>query len=317
MNDGLTTRGGAMRSHHDRRARSTTRGRWARCSSLSARGRAGGGPRRADRDARHRAHSTSPTAGPSRLRLASESAMTAALPYLERLFQWTTRHHFRVPPWGYWCLTVAGLIATLALPLPAALVPLALSAIGVVGLARWRSYRKRPNLLVVPRPATIAPDDHLGTRAQELVVESLSNRLTREELRLVTPIPVQLGPTDVIRAETIRRRLRGLFVLVGRIDQPAAGGWSLFAGLVTAPDKEVTHLDWHTRDRTPARSQWEVRRRPTHPDSRCSRRTGSLTGLGGARGRCAWNRRVRRGGVRGSRPSAEGSACGHRGQRLQ
>jgi hypothetical protein len=110
----------------------------------------------------------------------------------------------------------------------------------------------------VPQPVTVGGDDPLAARAQQLVMESLAKRLTAEEMDFVRPIPARLGPVDVHLAEAILRRLGAFQIVVGRIDQPAGGGWSLFSGLVSRPEGGITHLDPHTRDKTPARASWAL-----------------------------------------------------------
>ena len=37
-------------------------------------------------------------------------------------------------------------------------------------------------------------------------------------------------------------------IVVGRIDNRADGGWSLFSGVVKEPERDVIHLDWHSTE---------------------------------------------------------------------
>jgi tetratricopeptide (TPR) repeat protein len=153
---------------------------------------------------------------------------------------------------------LAGVAVALFLPLASAAVALCVAAIGLVGVMRWRHYRRGRNLLVLPQPVTVRPDDPLAARAQDLIIESLRQRLTPEEFSMVQRIPARLGPTDLSLAHAVRRRLHAAMIVVARIDSRSDGGWSLFSGVVSPPDDEVIHFDWHTRDRTPTRAQWSL-----------------------------------------------------------
>lgn len=184
--------------------------------------------------------------------------MSEALSYAERALAWVVRQHFRIPPAVFWAMVVGGAVLAPFLPLVAGLVSIAISAVGVMGVLRWRWHRRRLALIVLPQPVTVDPTDRLAVRAQELIIESLAPRLTADEAALVHPIPARLGPTDVRLADAIRRRLGSPMIVLGRIDRRSNGGWSLFSGVLSPPEEEVTHVDWHTRDRLPARAEWEV-----------------------------------------------------------
>jgi hypothetical protein len=181
-----------------------------------------------------------------------------ALSYGERALAWVVRQHFRIPPAVFWVLAVGGAVLAPFLSLAPAVVSIAVAMVGIFGVLRWRWHRRRTGLVVLAQPVTVDPADRLAVRAQELVMEALAARLTPRETALVHPIPARVGPTEVRLADAIRRRLGAGMIVVGRIDRRADGGWSLFSGVVQAPDVEVIHLDWHTRERLPAWAPWEV-----------------------------------------------------------
>jgi tetratricopeptide (TPR) repeat protein len=176
--------------------------------------------------------------------------------YLERALRWTVKQHFRIPLGLFWTALLAGAALAFFIPAPWIVIPILLSIGGIDGILRRRRYRRGANFLVVPQPVTVGDDDPLAARAQQLIMESLAQRLTAEEMRLVRPIPARLGPTDIELAAAISRRLGAFRVVVGRVDKRADGGWTLFSGLVSPPDRGVTHLDPHTRDKLPARASW-------------------------------------------------------------
>ena len=177
----------------------------------------------------------------------------------QRIVRLVYQHHFRIPPWVFWLATLAGTTGAFfvagGVPM---LLALLIASLGVWGVLRWRWHKHRSGLLVVARPRGGAPGDPRSTKAQELLLEQLSYRLTATELKMVHAIPVVLGPTDSFAADRIRERLGAWSILTGRIDDRADGGWSSHVSLIEAREDTLTHLDPHTRDRLPARTNWEL-----------------------------------------------------------
>lgn len=181
-----------------------------------------------------------------------------AVGYGERVLRWVVRQHFRIPPAAFWSALLLGTALAPFLPLVPGAVAAGVALIGLYGVMRWRIHRKRNGLLILPQPVTVDPSDPLAMRAQQLVLESLSGRLTPDELALVHPISARVGPTDTRLAEGIRRRLGAAMIVVARIDDRKDGGWSLFAGVLTPPERDLVHVDWHTRDWLPTRGRWDA-----------------------------------------------------------
>ena len=96
----------------------------------------------------------------------------------------------------------------------------------------------------------------MATRVQDLVMTSLHDKLPPRLLAEVHAVPAVVGPADRGFAIRLRRRLRARLLVHGRIDQRADGGWAVFARVVQPANRAVIHLDWHTRDITPARARW-------------------------------------------------------------
>jgi hypothetical protein len=158
----------------------------------------------------------------------------------------------------FWAGLLVGTVFAFFVPFPWIVVPLLVALGGLVGVLRRRRYRSGANFLVIPQPVAPADGDLGGRQAQQLIMESLAHRLTADELALVRPIPARLGTTDVSLAGAVLRRLGAFQVLVGRINPRPDGGWSLYSGLVSLPERNVIHLDPHTRDKTPARTRWAL-----------------------------------------------------------
>jgi hypothetical protein len=165
-----------------------------------------------------------------------------AVGYGERVLRWVVRQHFRIPPAAFWSALLLGTALAPFLPLVPGAVAAGVALIGLYGVMRWRIHRKRNGLLILPQPVTVDPSDPLAMRAQQLVLESLSGRLTPDELALVHPISARVGPTDTRLAEGIRRRLGAAMIVVARIDDRKDGGWSLFAGVLTPPERDLVHV---------------------------------------------------------------------------
>ncbi len=85
---------------------------------------------------------------------------------------------------------------------------------------------------------------------------SLQDKLPRMMLGLVHAVPAVVGTADRDYALSLRHRLRSLYLVHGRVEQRTDGGWAVFARVLQPAERSVQHLDWHTRDITPARARW-------------------------------------------------------------
>ncbi len=162
-------------------------------------------------------------------------------------------YHFRLSRWIWWFLAIALGIATVFVPtaeLRIAAVVLALSSLA--GGIRWWSARRRcSGALLVPRFFE-AGDARHAEEAQRIIVETLQAHLPIELRDTVQPLSVSIGGDEQAFAEKTRKRLRGIFILHGRISGRDDGGWSVFPRILEPAYDSTTHLDWFTRDRTPA-----------------------------------------------------------------
>lgn len=184
--------------------------------------------------------------------------MSSAIEIAERVVRLVWRVHFRIPPAVYW--TVLLIATLLAFFVSAGALPsVALTAsLGLLGVLRWRWHRRDRPMLIVPLFSTVAGDEGRATRAQELIIDTLGQLLTPEERARVHAVPTVVSPADRPFANALLLRLRALYVVYGRIDERPDGAWSIFAGVAASGTGAITHLDWHTRDRTPGEATWDL-----------------------------------------------------------
>ena len=180
-----------------------------------------------------------------------------AFELLERAARTVWRFRFRIPPGIFWAALLGGVIVAFFVSFSALIWPLAIAALGAVGVHHWRRHQRGPTLLLVPRVEAYG-DEERGRRVQDQVLNTLQRRLTTNEMSLVGPLATVVGPNDTAFAHSLLKRCKALFVLYGRTESRADGGWSVLAGIAQEVPEEVTHIDWHTRDRTPARRNRDV-----------------------------------------------------------
>jgi hypothetical protein len=158
----------------------------------------------------------------------------------ERIVAGVWRAHFRIPRAAYVLLLAASGMSLLLLHGPSDLgVASFAAALAIQGLFRWYWHRERSRLLVVCLFSTEQGREGRAVRVQELVMTTLRDHLS--------PVEARLAHAGL-----------GCYLLVhGRIDERPGGGYAVFARVLQPVDRAVTHYDWHTRDRTPARARWE------------------------------------------------------------
>ena len=91
---------------------------------------------------------------------------------------------------------------------------------------------------------------------QATIISTLQNHLTPDEMKAVRAIPAIVGRADRDFAARLCKRLRAFLVLQGDIREGPEGRWSVYAGVCQRLGSTVTHIDLHTRDRTPAKADW-------------------------------------------------------------
>lgn len=169
-------------------------------------------------------------------------------------FVW--RQHFKIPEPVYWVALVVSAIGFSAASPLEAIAWTGLILLSVAGIARWRWHRRRSRALVVARFSAVSGHEGMAARVQELCMTSLQDKLPSDLLQLVHSVPAVVGPADQSYAVRLRRRLRGTYLVHGRVDERPGGGWAVFARVVQPADRDVVHVDWFTRDITPARARW-------------------------------------------------------------
>jgi tetratricopeptide (TPR) repeat protein len=85
-----------------------------------------------------------------------------------------------------------------------------------------------------------------------MVVDHLRRHIPEPLKSLIQPLPVRVGPADEAYADQLRKRLRALYVLHGRVTARGES-WSIYPRVLEGPNESVTHYDKFTRDKTPAR----------------------------------------------------------------
>lgn len=172
---------------------------------------------------------------------------------LERTVIRAWEFHFRLSRWLWWSLGVVLLLATVVAPTPELRVAAAVLALSsLAGVIRWwRARRRCRGSLLVPHFFEADKAGH-AEEAQRIVVETLRAQLPIELQDAVQPVALSIGGDEQTLAEKTRRRLRGVFILHGRIANRTDGGWSVFPRILEPAYDSTMHIDWFTRDRTPA-----------------------------------------------------------------
>jgi hypothetical protein len=171
-------------------------------------------------------------------------------------FVW--RQHFRIPEAAYWCALIVGAVGFSAEGTVEALGWAVVMAMAVGGITRWQWHRRRSKALVVARFSSLAGQEAIAIQVQQLVMTSLQDKLPPSMLPWVHDVPAVVGPADRGFALRLRRRLRSLYRVHGRLEQKPDGSWAVFARVVQPAEQTVKHADWHTRDVTPARARWSA-----------------------------------------------------------
>jgi hypothetical protein len=198
---------------------------------------------------------------------AARNYPSVPLDLAERIARAIWQFHFRIPLAVFWMALLGGVLAAFFVGSGAILIPLVIAAGGTVGVLRRRHYRRTPNLVLVPRVETYG-DTGRAKRVQDQVLNTLRSNLAPEEFALVRPVPITVGPTDTAFAHLLLKRLDALYVLYGRTEDRAEGGWSVLAGLIQETSENLIHIDWHTRDRTPGRRNRDALRELLTPTRR-------------------------------------------------
>jgi tetratricopeptide (TPR) repeat protein len=176
---------------------------------------------------------------------------------LDRIMREVWEHHYRIPEFAYWLVGLGSLILlpAIALALPESLLVLPVFGffLSLVGVVRWKLAKKRCRVaMVVPLFKEGGGADGRASEAQSLIIDHLRRHLPEPLRKLIQPLPVEIGPDEDEFAARLRKRLRAMYVLHGRV---AAQGdsWSVYPRVLEGPTESVTHYDRFTRDITPAR----------------------------------------------------------------
>lgn len=173
---------------------------------------------------------------------------------LERIGNRMWAIHFRLSRWVWW---PAGLLLlALAAFSPKFEVSLGATILALLafagGLRWWRARRRCRHSLLVPLFYEGPEAKGRAEEAQRIVVDTLRSHLPVPLREFVQPLALEVGSDQTDLAERTRKRLRGIFLLHGRIASRPDGGWSIFPRILEPAFDSTTHLDWFTRDRTPA-----------------------------------------------------------------
>jgi tetratricopeptide (TPR) repeat protein len=166
--------------------------------------------------------------------------------------------HYRIPEIAYWTVFVLSLVVGIP-TLGAALAITGVAMFGLVasvqGIARWRIAKRRARGAVVV-PVFRCSDTGKADETQGTIISTLQDHLTPDEMKSVRAIPAIVGRADRDFAARLCKRLRAFLVLQGDIREGPEGRWSVYAGVCQRLSSTVTHIDLHTRDRTPAKADW-------------------------------------------------------------
>jgi tetratricopeptide (TPR) repeat protein len=168
------------------------------------------------------------------------------------------RVHYRVPESAYWAL----FILVLLIGLPTLGVAWALSGaaffgfiVAIQGIVRWRVAKWHSGGAVIV-PLFKCSDPDKAIEIQDTIMSTLQDHLTEVEMKSVHRVPAIVGGSDRDFAARLCKRLRAFLVLQGDIRQNPDGHRSVYASVCQPLQRTVTHLDSHTRDRTPAKADW-------------------------------------------------------------
>lgn len=175
-----------------------------------------------------------------------------------RAFAAIWRVHYRIPEIGYWTI----LVLSLLIGLPTLGASLAISGVAlfgfvtaVQGIARWRIAKRHSRGAVIV-PVFRCSSTGKAKEIQDTIISTLQDHLTEVEMGSVHRIPATVGRSDRDFAARLCKRLRAFLVLQGDIREGSSGKWSVYASVCQPLDRIVTHIDPHTRDRTPAKADW-------------------------------------------------------------
>lgn len=173
---------------------------------------------------------------------------------LERIGTRMWAFHFRLAPLLWWL--AGSVLVVLALFAPKFEVSVSAAVLALITLAggvRWFAARRRcRHSLVVAFFYEGANTKGRAEEAQRIVVDTLRSHLPTELRDLVQPLALTIGSDQQALAELTRKRLRAMFVLHGRIASRPEGNWSIYPRILEPAFDSTTHIDWFTRDRTPA-----------------------------------------------------------------
>ncbi|MGB1583491.1 MAG: hypothetical protein ACPHCI_06855, partial [Solirubrobacterales bacterium] len=182
--------------------------------------------------------------------------MTEQLNIAERIWSAVWQYHFHIPETVYWAtLICVAMFFSFATP-AAFLAGAFFLALALQGIIRWQWHRRSSSLIVIPMFTEVESTTRRAREVQRIIVSSLSERLTADEMKFVHTIPVRLSRDQRSLAAWLRRKLGCYMLVYGRISSCQDGSYSVFAGTMEAVDREVTHVDWITRDRTTSRARW-------------------------------------------------------------
>jgi tetratricopeptide (TPR) repeat protein len=166
--------------------------------------------------------------------------------------------HYRIPEIGYW--TILALSLLIGLPtLGASLAITGVTLFGFVaaiqGIVRWRIAKHHSRGAVIV-PVFSCSSTGKAKETQDTIMSTLQDHLTQEEMESVYRIPATIGRSDRDFAARLCKRLSAFLVLQGDVRESDGDKWSVYASVCQPLDRVVTHIDPHTRDRTPAKADW-------------------------------------------------------------
>jgi hypothetical protein len=173
---------------------------------------------------------------------------------LERVGSRAWSLHFRLNRFVWWFAGLILLAVGVIVPIDDVHVTApVLALVAFAGGVRWQRARRRcKSAMLVPLFFEGGGAGGHAEEAQRIVVDTLREHLPRQSHDIVQPLAVVVGPDERAFAEKTRKRLRASFILHGRVAARKGGGWSVFPRILEPAYNATTHVDWFTRDRTPA-----------------------------------------------------------------
>jgi tetratricopeptide (TPR) repeat protein len=175
--------------------------------------------------------------------------------FVERVLRLIWETHFHIPEAVYWVSGVVGLGALYLEAPPSSWLWIFIIGLAILGVGRWRWHRRRSRLIVLTRFSSEAEHEDTARLMQSLAMTTLFDHLPTALHELVHSIPAVVGPSERRFASVLLKRLRCFELVHGRIevrnDTPA-----VFARVALLAESGLTHIDWHSRDITPARADW-------------------------------------------------------------